>query len=159
MKIEIRNLKIAKTLSEETTAYTGVIYIDGKRAFDASNHGQGGCDNYRPIAPFKYDDIDRINTWLKANRTPMENPYGSPLEYDLELEVGDLITKFEIRKEFDRMVKKRLVVIGDKDGVPTLFTYKNAPTQANIDALNKRGEKVVNGNAEHYELALKAFAG
>ncbi len=157
MKIELRNLKIAATLSEETTAYTGTIYIDGKRAFDASNHGQGGCDNFRPISPFTYKDLEAVNAWLKANRTPMANQYGSPLEYDLELEVGDLITKFEVRKTLDRLLKKKLVVVSEKDGVPVVYTYKPAPTPANIDVLVKRGEKVVNGNADNYELALKAM--
>jgi len=41
-KIELRSVKIAAFLSEETTAFQAAIYIDGKRAGEAHNDGHGG---------------------------------------------------------------------------------------------------------------------
>lgn len=46
MKIELRNIKILASLSEETPAYTGTLFVDGKKIGDVSNHGHGGCDEY-----------------------------------------------------------------------------------------------------------------
>jgi len=42
MKIELKNLKISKALSQETLAFTANLYIDGKKVAVASNSGQGG---------------------------------------------------------------------------------------------------------------------
>lgn len=46
MKIELRKLKIAEHMSEETTAFTADIFIDGVNAGYAKNSGQGGCTDY-----------------------------------------------------------------------------------------------------------------
>lgn len=42
MKVELRAIKVYDRLSEETTAFTAVIYADGKRVGDAKNDGHGG---------------------------------------------------------------------------------------------------------------------
>lgn len=156
MKIEIRNLKHSPSLSEETYAYTATIYIDGKPAFHASNHGQGGADMYRPIAPFTYDDEKRVNEWLKANHPKIDNPYGEPFEPDLELVVGGLITDQIAKKRLDGMLKRKLVVLVEDNGQPALATYptKFKPTAENIAKLKARGEKVVNGDEALREKAL-----
>jgi hypothetical protein len=46
MKIELRKLKIALHMSEETTAFTADIYVDGKEAGYAKNNGHGECTFY-----------------------------------------------------------------------------------------------------------------
>ena len=43
--IQLKNVKIAWNMSEETTAFTASLYIDGKKAADVKNEGTGG-DNY-----------------------------------------------------------------------------------------------------------------
>ena len=46
MKIELKKLKIAEHMSEETTAFTADIFVDGKEAGYAKNDGHGGCTFY-----------------------------------------------------------------------------------------------------------------
>ena len=41
-KVEIKNLKVAEHLSEETLAFTASIWINGKKVGDAKNAGHGG---------------------------------------------------------------------------------------------------------------------
>jgi hypothetical protein len=155
MLIELKNLKTLASLSEETHCYTAKIYIDGKPAFDASNHGHGGCDDYRPIAPFTYDDIKRINEWLAANRKPYE-AYGTTIECSLEIEVGDLINKELARKTLARMLRSQIVVLVDDKGKEALATYPKrfAPTVENIAKVKARGETVVNNNIALEKRAL-----
>ena len=43
MTIELKSVKIAKHLSEETTAFTASVWLDGKRVGTARNDGRGGC--------------------------------------------------------------------------------------------------------------------
>jgi hypothetical protein len=161
MKIELKNLKTLASLSEETHCYTATIYVDGKPAFEASNHGHGGPDMYRPIAPFTYEDEKRIDEWL-ANSKPIigsgTRPDGSTweLRHSLEIEVGELINNEIARKRLARMLKAQIVVLVDNKGQPALATYPKrfAPTPANIATIRGRGETVVNGNVDLEQKAL-----
>lgn len=45
MKIELKNIKINHSFSEETLCYTGVVYINGKKAGFVKNDGHGGCSH------------------------------------------------------------------------------------------------------------------
>ena len=107
MKIELRSLKLHKQLSQETNAYTATIWIDGEAAFAASNHGQGGCDEYRQIGAKTEQDVE---AWIKAN-TPDGN---------LEIVVGDLIEKAEAIKTLKRKLKSNVVTIEDGK----VYSYK-----------------------------------
>lgn len=50
MKIELRNVKYAAFASEETSCFQATIWIDGKRAGEASNEGRGGMTRIEPRA-------------------------------------------------------------------------------------------------------------
>ena len=43
--VQLRNVKVSHHMSEETTAFTATLYINGKRVAYVKNAGQGG-DNY-----------------------------------------------------------------------------------------------------------------
>lgn len=75
MKIELKKLKIARHLSEETTAFSAEIHVDGVIAAHASNHGTGGCNEYhflnhaladkleteaKRLFPGKYEGLDSL---------------------------------------------------------------------------------------------------
>jgi hypothetical protein len=48
MKIELRNLKVYPEMSEETTAFTGDLVIDGIPIGRASNTGKGEMNSFFP---------------------------------------------------------------------------------------------------------------
>ena len=50
MQFELRRVSYSATLSQETSAFTADIWVDGKKAGSAENHGTGGCTNIRPPA-------------------------------------------------------------------------------------------------------------
>ena len=155
MKITLKNLKVAANLSEETTAYTAIICIDGQPAFHASNHGHGGCDLYDRVAGYTGPTEREVSEWLAANLPPLTG-HGMTLPMDLELFVCDLITAEQRRKRLDRMVKAKIVLIGQHKGADALFTIKMAPTPANLAviAAKSAGKVVVNGDAAAYSRAL-----
>ena len=43
MEIKLKNLKVIKCMSEETTCFQATVYVDGKKAGTAQNDGHGGC--------------------------------------------------------------------------------------------------------------------
>jgi hypothetical protein len=67
MKIEIKNIKHAANLSEETYAYTATVYVDGVAMFDVKNDGCGGSDSQYPRKGFGYDDLMRVEAWITEN--------------------------------------------------------------------------------------------
>ena len=151
MKIELKNLKVALSLSEETNAYTATIYVDGQRAFEASNHGTGGADLYRPLPGYTGPSEAEVSAWLKANKEPLQS-HGMTLEYDLELFVGELVDahvneqeRRKVRGKFDRLVRDELVAIEGTRVVS--FGKRWPPTAANIEKLRaqKPTYTVVNG--------------
>lgn len=107
MKIELRRINYNAKLSEETNAYTAEVWIDGERAFDARNQGQGGCDFYRQIGRWSEAEV---SSWLKANR-PVRTYQGLTLEHDLEAEVGDLLERELEYRRLKRLLRTNLVTI------------------------------------------------
>jgi len=77
MKIHLEKLKLSPALSEETTAYSAVIHVDGKQAFHASNHGHGAADNFHPVQGYEGPDLKTLDRWLAATEAP-----SGPLEAD-----------------------------------------------------------------------------
>lgn len=49
-KVELKSIKFAASLSQETNAFTATVYIDGEKVGTAENHGQGGPTSVHPRA-------------------------------------------------------------------------------------------------------------
>jgi hypothetical protein len=107
MKIELRNITYSAALSQETSAFTADIWIDGKLAFHARNQGHGGCDFYHQVGQWTEAEV---NAWLKANR-PVREGHDLTLEPDLETEVGDLLAHELEYRRLKRLLRTNLVTI------------------------------------------------
>ncbi len=55
MIIELKKLKIANHLSEETIAFSAEVWVDGVLAAYAKNQGCGGCNHYDRMDHAAYD--------------------------------------------------------------------------------------------------------
>lgn len=115
MKIELRNISTNDRLSEETTCFSATVYIDGKKAFEASNRGQGGCNDYHAFGPdFSAGNktIAAAEAWATAQ--PPISAYGMELPMDLDLYIGELIAAHQIEKDLKRALgAKVLFKVGD----------------------------------------------
>lgn len=160
MQITLKSLKIAASLSQETTAYTATILVDGKPAFAASNHGTGGSDFYSTLPGYTGPSEALINERFKAKGMKVDmSAYGcDDLDMTLELFVGDLIEQHQRTKRLDRMVKSKIVLIGEHKGAPALFTLKAAPTAEKVAQMivvaAAKGQTVVNNDPAAYARAL-----
>lgn len=160
MKIELKNLERMASLSEETHCYTATVYIDGKPAFHASNHGHGGCDLYHRVEGYTGPSEAEVNEYLASTR-PVERHErddGSffEMKHCLEFEVGEQIDSILRQRILNRMLKNKIVVLvkdGERDALAT-YPAKFKPTAQNIAILQARGETVVNGTPELEARAL-----
>jgi len=82
MKIELRKIKLLKSLSEETPAYTADVYVDDVLFCHVSNHGHGGCDMEHPPKGVTgnelYGRLELLNKQI--GETFPEVPYGHGME-------------------------------------------------------------------------------
>lgn len=156
MKIEIRNLKVAEFLSEETLAYSATIYVDGAKAFHASNQGHGGPDSYHELPGYAGPSEREISAWLAANLAPYTYE-GGVIEQDLEMHVGGLIAAKQAAGKLARLLKTRVYVLAD--GKLATYSAKFKPTPANLEIIRARGERVVNGDESLMIEAARAYMG
>jgi hypothetical protein len=114
VKVELKNVKVAKFASHETTCFEASIYIDGKKAGMVWNDGQGGSNNYHP--------------WELSSTVP-------------EDKVGELLTDWELRKLCRTKTLFRKVKAQYRDGDWHLWKVKYCP-ETKKQLLAKYGEGV-----------------
>lgn len=158
MKIELRKIKISESLSEETTAYTAEIWVDGVLSFYASNHGTGGSDLYQRVGMTTPTEHS-VNDWLAANMPPITfddvgMPEMDPMPCNMEFFVGDLLAKHQREKRLSRMLSQKVVALHPEK--KELYSFKLKPTPEFIRKVAERNPDlvVVNGNAEARGIAL-----
>ena len=85
MRLQLKNVKILESLSEETLCYSATVYVDGARTVEVSNHGHGGPDMQHRVQGSKLS-VAEVNDWCKTNLPRIHADYfDGGLEQDLEM--------------------------------------------------------------------------
>jgi hypothetical protein len=137
MKIELRNVQFAAFMSEETNAFTATIYVNGKKAGEASNQGHGGSTDVQPHSLAETLDaygatLPRHVSTLKDDSDPTGFFTQQP---DAEHIVDNLFEQWleareaaKERKKFERDLTTRILFT--KKGAKGVFqTKKLTPVQ------------------------------
>lgn len=163
MKIQLQKLKLSPTLSQETTAYTAVILVDGRPAFRASNHGHGAADQFHAVRDYDGPDLATVNQWLASNEPPGEPLEADPAKRsafdcghacDLELFVARLIDQHQAEKQLSRLLKASILRIGGDDQI---YKLKMIPSEAGIAAVRETHPDWVIVNAGSPEIVGRAL--
>ena len=102
MDVELKAVKTAKHLSQETIAYSASIYVDGKRIGIVSNSGTGGGNQYDWLNQKAAKVGLRLQIWAKDQKTEFE--------YDkLDQIINDLADEFEERQAMRRKCKTHIM--------------------------------------------------
>lgn len=151
MKIELRRVTYNAALSEETSAYTADIYIDGELAFHACNHGTGGADHYSQVGRWTEAEV---NDWLKANRPPLDLGRTS-VDHDLEIEVGDLLFRMLEGRRLKRLMRTHVLAIARGQ----LFQYplRRRPIETIIRAVHATNPDAIVVNDAGDEVLAQAL--
>ena len=134
MRIEIKNVKINLTFSEETTMFKADLAINGIIVGEANNDGRGGCTFYQAkYYDFKKQEVlpieiqNRNKDLIKQAEEFCKSlpPYqGSDFTLDMNLEflidnlIDDKVAKKE-QKKFEKKMVDRIMW-----GVPKAHSYK-----------------------------------
>ena len=108
MNIELRRVSYNAALSQETSAFTAEVWIDGELAFHARNQGRGGADFYRQVGRWTEAEV---NAWLTVNRLPRCLGDDLACDHDLEIEVSDLLIRAVEARRLKRLLRTNLVAI------------------------------------------------
>jgi hypothetical protein len=106
MKIELKSIKHYESMSEETNCFQATIYIDGKRAGEASNRGYGDPINITP-----YELHKTINEY--ASTLPPIDYEGMRFEQDAETLIGDLLNDWLTTQDLKKLMAGRVVFLKD----------------------------------------------
>lgn len=112
-RITLKNVHTYPRLSEETLAFDAVIYIDGKKAGTASNHGTGGENDAHFVSPEMAQTFASIIAALPAH----ESEYGTlPMSSDLYLSLA--LEAIDTLKTYKRWCKNATLfrLPGDVEG-------------------------------------------
>ena len=137
MKLELKKIKISKSQSQETIAFTGELWVSGEKAALLENAGRGGANR---IYPFPANDENKLKLVREANaycKTLPPVEYGEgvavnlpmDLEFWISLEVGNIQTQQQIEKD----TKKGIVIGNPKE----LETYRILKLPGNIEKILK----------------------
>ena len=150
MKLTLKNLKVAEHLSEETVAFTATVYIDGKRAFTACNHGTGGENMLEPLKDRGI--IDRAQTYF-ASLPPEPSQYGD-LPMSLDFAVSLAVDEALHLKDLKRCLKK--ITVKTPEGICT-FKASFKPTPENLAYIAQKHPDYVILNTLSEDDALKLW--
>ena len=113
-KIELKNISYYKQGSEETPCYNAVVYVDGKKMIDVSNDGHGGCDRQDGYGDYSWKDVEKVDSWIKANFPKGSFESGGEThyyDYDLESFCHDKLYEHLDQKKLKRDMTRQFVCV------------------------------------------------
>lgn len=123
MQLALKNIKIHAGLSEETTCYEAVLYVDGKRACHVSNRGTGGCDDQHWLPGSPRQAVEDHFKAMPAYDEALSDGTRFTVQPDLESWCADALTEHAVLADYARATKRAVVVVhGDKE-----YTFKAKP--------------------------------
>jgi hypothetical protein len=125
MKIEVRNVKVAKFASRETLCFTAQVILDGKVVGTAMNDGHGGANLYEPRGLY-----DRLETHAKT--LPDITTFATPLRMTADLVIDFLVQDFLAAKDFKKTIASRVLCV-DSDG--KVVQTKKLPKGTDIETV------------------------
>jgi hypothetical protein len=107
MKIELKNIKINLTFSEETTMFMADVYVNGKKTAYANNDGRGGCTFYNSYhSPNNDEDLRQAEAYCLSLPKVRVEEYDFEFAMNLEHFIDDLVHAELEKKEQKKMEKQ-----------------------------------------------------
>lgn len=173
IKVELKSIKSYPAMSEETTAYSAKIVVDGVLLGEVSNEGHGGCDRFQATgkdireANRLYDEACR-RVKDEMPKVDLADP-GEPenlIEDSMDFLCARIVADHDLLKRMRRMMKTKVLVfdkgLPEKPGAP-LYEYRlSSPTSlAGVAAGIRRKHPdawILNEHSEEVALAALKMA-
>ncbi len=149
MKIELKNVKIHRAMSEETTAFNADLWVNDVKVGSASNRGHGGCNDVTLGMGQDIALLAQMRDHCKA-LPPVVTDYG-PLDMDLDFFISRLVEREEVVNTVRRGMKTKVYLLNAKGQMCN--TRKLTPAQ--IAAFKPGPGEVVQTEEQVIDFMLK----
>ncbi len=113
--LELRAIRHSPSLSQETSAFTADLYVDGKKFAHCSNDGNGGQTFIRATGgPTTHAHVAALEALVRdigPKRTFKIGGQTHDIEPSLDGLVDDLLSRSLIGKEMDRVLKRAVLFL------------------------------------------------
>ena len=134
--IQLKNVKIAWNMSEETTAFTATLYIDGAAAAYVKNEGTGGDNHPRFMDRNLEKEFHEFCKSLPPEYLDDDDDEPYPLTYDSF--IGQLLTEWISNDDWKKACKKGLVFRLKNDNGDQYRTTKGKYSPELASAIRER---------------------
>jgi len=114
MKIEVKKIIHARSLSEETNAFTAQLHIDGKYVADCKNSGRGGMTDVHPkysenkkLMDFNRSEVKKAELFCKT-LPKFKGKMEMSLDFYVDLEIEKDLHNKEVKRVINNLNKKCL---------------------------------------------------
>ena len=159
-RIALKNLKHAAYASHETHYFNATIYLDGERAFKASNQGSGGPNEYFPYQRQGERDFhsyyryvsDAAMDWMKE--TNPDFPYLDDDWACLDFVITHLINERHLLETMRDVMKRKVVYLDTTNGSVRRISERPTPEKLSYYRRYFPTWKLFNDIGEDERLAL-----
>jgi hypothetical protein len=120
--LELKSIKVAEKLSEETYCFTANLYYKGKKIGEVSNRGCGGCNDLHLQDNSLYAEIEAY-----AKSLPEVDCYGEMLAMDLDFLISTKVEEYLAQQDEKRVQKfiAKQIKANQAKGMKTLKLTSN----------------------------------
>jgi hypothetical protein len=168
MRIELKNFKYMASLSEETYCYTAIAWVNGTKAFEASNHGHGGEDMYHPVrGKDEYvtgrqllAEATAYAESLPSTTSDLGDGFLFEMKSTLETVVHSLVARKLQERECKRQMRQNILWVTDESKAGEYWQLKkSSPTSDQIGSLTARyGGKITIAQVDFDSFLNKVMA-
>ena len=130
MKLELKNVKLSMSQSEETMAYTATLYVDGVMAAYCKNSGRGEADHIQFLDPSLGA---KVAIWA-SEQPPLYPEITNATSSNIEDEVGKLLTKYTEDQQLRKWCKTKTVLLVEGSEPGMFVTLKGHHRREVVDA-------------------------
>lgn len=134
MKLELKKVNIITRMSEETTCFHAVLYVNDKPAADCSNTGKGGMTDVRF---YDMDVLGEVMEYCKENPVVNEFRGKSYSFHGVDIRVDELLVEYQMKKELKSRQKKALVLHDTSMKDPAYVIHKYLNLRMDIESMMK----------------------
>lgn len=151
MKLELKGVKIAKGLSEETVAFTGGLYADGTKVADLKNSGHG--EENRVDWTCDRATIAEVEAHVATLPWPKEWAFMGTKAMDMDACISIMLGEYEQEKRLRGWCRTKTVVLLEGWDEGNYLTYNSKDRAAVEKAIAKKHPGV------KYEIVNDRFEG
>ena len=134
--IQLKNVKVAWNMSEETTAFTATLYIDGAAAAYVKNEGTGGDNHPRFMDRNLEKEFHEFCKSLPPEYLDDDDDEPCPMTYDSF--IGQLLTEWISNDDWKKACRKGLVFRLKNDNGDQYRTTKGKYSPELASAIRER---------------------